>query len=101
MLRFFDRDLGEKAQSAEVDTENRGALSGGKARDAEQRPITSEHHDKVRALGKLLARHRPRLDASSDFRLRERHNSLGADVLGELLRDREGLGLIAFNYQPN
>src|SRR5215469_14735746 len=101
LLRFFDSDLGEKAQPAEVDTENRRTPSGTKARDAEQRAITSEHHDKVRTLGKLLARHRLSLDASGDFRFRERLNPLGANVLGEFLRDRDGLGLIALNYQPN
>src|SRR5215468_1309636 len=53
---LFQREFGQIAQPAEIDSEHRNLSRPHKARSAEHRPVASEHHDQVDVFGQHAVR---------------------------------------------
>ena len=100
-LRFLGGDLGQEAEAAEIDAEDRRFALADQARDTEQRAVAAEHHDKVRERRKLLALDRLGADLGGDFGFGQRRQVTRAQPYRELMRDRDRPRTLAPHDHPD
>ena len=88
-MRLLGGDLGQEAEAAEVDAEDRSFALAHQPRDTEQRAVAAEHHDQVRAQCQLLALDRLGAELGSDLGFGERGQMAPVQPGSEFMRDRD------------